>query len=202
MLRLFVALLAVTAVHSAKVRLNVFNDVESDPVFLLNTEEEATVRRLLPQLPQEVLRPLPWYRLGYRGFDMNLDGLEFAVYNHALLELTLLAAGMRQGAISPSVAAHVTEEIERVTQLRVSGAIDKLIKEFPRQPTPAPGTRDQCSDTPIRGPDNATVYDPRTDCRGCFITRQTDNNCYAYGTDIVTNTFPQPGRGTGQKFGG
>merc|ERR1719498_897056 len=29
----------------------------------------------------------------------------------------------------------------------------------------------------------------------CFVTMQSSNNCYNYGTDIVTNTFAQPGGG-------
>ena len=40
------------------------------------------------------------------------------------------------------------------------------------------------------------VYDPAGDCNGNFMSSkfQPHNNCYAYGCDIATNTFPQPGR--------
>ena len=57
----------------------------------------------------------------------------------------------------------------------------------------------QCRNTPIRGPDNATEvrYDPKHDDEGCFILMQGENNCYNYGTDVLTNTFAQPGRGSG-----
>jgi hypothetical protein len=53
---------------------------------------------------------------------------------------------------------------------------------------------------PIRGPNSAKSihYSPSTDDHGCFVTMQTKNNCYNYGTDIVTNTFAQPGGGVGQ----
>ena len=38
---------------------------------------------------------------------------------------------------------------------------------------------------------------PLTDDRGCFKAKQLENNCYDYGNDIVSNTFAQPGRGSG-----
>jgi len=60
-------------------------------------------------------------------------------------------------------------------------------------------TNTDCDKVPIVGPDSNPNYDPKTDDYGCFITKQYDNNCYNYGSDILTNTFAQPGRGTGQK---
>lgn len=39
-------------------------------------------------------------------------------------------------------------------------------------------------------------YDPSGNCNGNFMSYkfQPHNNCYAYGTNIATSTFPQPGR--------
>lgn len=39
-------------------------------------------------------------------------------------------------------------------------------------------------------------YDPAGDCQGYFMSYkyQANNNCYAYGTNIAANSFPQPGR--------
>ncbi len=65
--------------------------------------------------------------------------------------------------------------------------------------------------THVVGPDTPPVYDPQTDNHGCFIAEcckgcsilfltPANNNCYNYGNDIVTNTFAQPGRGTGHKW--
>jgi len=59
---------------------------------------------------------------------------------------------------------------------------------------------DKCSNVPIRGPDTSIKYQPKVDDNGCFITRQYDNNCYNYASDIVTNTFAQPGRGSKHKW--
>lgn len=42
-------------------------------------------------------------------------------------------------------------------------------------------------------------YDPAGDCQGNYMSYkfQPNNNCYAYGANITTNTFPQPGRQSG-----
>ena len=55
------------------------------------------------------------------------------------------------------------------------------------------------ADAPLRGPDDPSQvhYDPSVDDSGCFEKMQFDNNCYNYGNDVLTNTFAQPGRGTG-----
>lgn len=39
-------------------------------------------------------------------------------------------------------------------------------------------------------------YDPAGDCNGQFMSykNQPNNNCYAYGVNIASNTFAQPGR--------
>jgi hypothetical protein len=41
-------------------------------------------------------------------------------------------------------------------------------------------------------------FDPSGDCNGAFMSSnyQPNNNCYAYGCNIASNTFPQPGRAT------
>jgi hypothetical protein len=56
-----------------------------------------------------------------------------------------------------------------------------------------------CNNVPIKGSDDPTTvhYDPSNDDGGCFVKEQSQNNCYDYGNDIVTNTFAQPGRGSG-----
>jgi hypothetical protein len=46
---------------------------------------------------------------------------------------------------------------------------------------------------------SAGGYNPAGDCGGNFMSSkfQPNNNCYAYGSNITTNTFPQPGRRSG-----
>lgn len=47
--------------------------------------------------------------------------------------------------------------------------------------------------------DTNSGYNPGSDCLGYFTSSkyQANNNCYAYGTNIASNSFPQPGRATG-----
>lgn len=44
-----------------------------------------------------------------------------------------------------------------------------------------------------------SAFEPAGDCQGNFMSYkfQPNNNCYAYGCNITTNTFPQPGRRSG-----
>lgn len=55
--------------------------------------------------------------------------------------------------------------------------------------------------TPANG-GAASAYDPAGDCGGNFMSYkyQANNNCYAYGCNISTNTFPQPGRQSGYQL--
>lgn len=39
---------------------------------------------------------------------------------------------------------------------------------------------------PVRGSDNNTVYNPQTDCEGCFISHCSENNCYNYVRIVVS----------------
>ncbi len=47
--------------------------------------------------------------------------------------------------------------------------------------------------------DTNTGYNPAGDCQGYFMSAfyQPNNNCYAYGCNIASNSFAQPGRASG-----
>lgn len=47
--------------------------------------------------------------------------------------------------------------------------------------------------------EKATGYDPAGDCNGYFMSYkyQPNNNCYNYACNMATNSFAQPGRGSG-----
>lgn len=132
--------------------------------------------------------------MGYQGFTISCSSDQYVFINGlSPLEHLLLVGGKRY--LSTSVIRHVKDHtgeiMSDITNIVPSNA--------------------ECSKVPIRGPDTVPKYDPKTDDDGCFISRQTENNCYAYGnsffiifnyrfilsclgTDIVTNTFPQPGK--------
>ncbi|UJR34143.1 hypothetical protein I4U23_021550 [Adineta vaga] len=121
--------------------------------------------------------------MGYQGFTISCSADQY-VFVHGLspLEHLLLIGGRRH--LSASITHHVKNHLGEIMS-----DITDIVPE-----------NAECSHVPIKGPDTVPAYDPKTDDNGCFVTKQTENNCYAYGTDIVTNTFPQPGRGSGKKW--
>jgi len=114
--------------------------------------------------------------MGYHGFTIRCSADDY-VFIHGLspVEFVLLLDG--RSTLSKPIIEHVEEHIGEV----MSGLTDRKSDNA------------DCDSVPIRGPDTVPSYDPETDDNGCFITKQSENNCYAYGTDIVTNSFPQPG---------
>jgi len=191
-------LLAVLAVaYSCQVTLNVFSGTE-DPTWTLEGRESEMLMQMLAKakLPVDAQRPIPWYRLGYRGFEVHCADQDYVVYNHAMLEQRLLRTGLRQEIVSKAVAAHVTSEVSRLQKMRRSF---RTSSEAEVENSTNSNPEAQCT-PPVRGSDTKTVYDPNNDCNGCFVSSCSQNNCYNYGNDIATNTFAQPGRGSGHKW--
>jgi hypothetical protein len=178
-----------------KVTLNVYTGTE-DPTWTISGDAAVALAASLPaDLNGDVPRPIPWYKLGYRGFEVSLtddNGRErsFAVYNNAAIERTLLASA---GNLSAQLIGHVFEETVRLQKLT------SIPEGRPRDMMPPLPPTAPC-DLPVRGPDNVTTFDPQHENCGFFVTHCTQNNCYNYGNDIVTDTFAQPGRGSGQKW--
>jgi len=121
--------------------------------------------------------------MGYQGFTISCSSDKYVFINGlSPLEHLLLRGGRRYlpGSVVRHVKDHVGEIMAEIPDIEPNNA--------------------DCIKVPIKGPDTVPEYDPKSDDEGCFIKKQTENNCYAYGTDIVTNTFPQPGRGSGKKW--
>eukprot|EP01084_Bolivina_argentea_P155345 270716_1 len=92
--------------------------------------------------------------------------------------------------LEETVISHIKD---RIKDKRTNGIYNKVIKRY---------AVSNCT-APIIGPDYWTGIDynvQKDDCGFFTGQHQGDNNCYAYSTDIATNTFPQPGRGSGQKW--
>jgi hypothetical protein len=122
--------------------------------------------------------------MGYKGFLVLTTGIHLQGFKDAELYLLTFFVDM----IPSYVYHHILETMNReyvigYNQLGLHESIN-----------------DQCDNIPIRGVDGYPTYNPDKDDLGCFEDRQTNNNCYNYGTDVVTNTFAQPGRGTGHKW--
>lgn len=97
-------------------------------------------------------------------------------------------------ALPSAVRAHIAEEAA------------KLTNDGPSLCGPAADRSDAAAAcgrgrgaSPLRGPNDPRLvrFDPAHDDAGCFQTMQSENNCYNYGTDVLTDTFAQPGRGSG-----
>lgn len=124
--------------------------------------------------------------LGFTGWRICSEEACIVSRGQAAVDEVLLAAG--ESVLPEAVLAHVQEETQRLLS-----ANDDC-----QEPADAPSNGD-CTG-PVIGPDdpNQVHYDVKNDDGGCFVTKQSENNCYDYGNDIVTNTFAQPGRGSGQ----
>lgn len=170
-----------------RVRLRVFSGTE-DPLFQLSSD---VTEELLPKLEAVDEKAPLTFRMGYRGFEVALTSGPKLVWATPELELQLLDAAVAAGAVGPRVESHVMEEILRTQESHnwVNGAL-------PAKPVPS----DSCK-APVVGPDSGSPkFDPTADDCGFFVVHQSENNCYDYGTDVATNTFAQPGRGSGHKW--
>eukprot|EP00913_Durusdinium_trenchii_P004938 g4585.t1 len=124
--------------------------------------------------------------VGYRGFRLGEDILrgckEAEVY---LLDL-----------FRPHLPAVVLDHMEQEISADHVGELDLPDRSF------VPDSGANCSHEV--GPDSVPIYDPqklgrecqlralplraRKDDAGCFVTHQSENNCYNYATDISTET--------------
>jgi len=165
------------------VELQIFSGTPN-PILHLNTTTAQLLCALIPDAPA----PLPSCRvMGFTGWKLG-DGSVWRgidAFDRMLLEhpsFKELQRPVREHVLNviqgPSVPCHAVRADGEVPQATDSEA---------------------CSDVPIRGPDDPSKvhYAPPSDDDGCFKKRQDENNCYDYGSDIVTNSFAQPGRGSG-----
>lgn len=86
----------------------------------------------------------------------------------------------------------LTHPDSKFHQLKAVAAVDHAI---PPQYVHVDGVGDIPQYAPTVFGDS-TAYDPPNDCQGYFMSAkfQPNNNCYAYGCVIASNSFPQPGR--------
>jgi len=169
------------------VTLHVFSGTPN-PVWTVNMNQLARIKwianKTLNDIDNVASLAKPTTRImGYQGFTISCS-VDNQVFVNGLppLEHLLLAGGQKH--LLPTVIHHVREHVGEIMS----------------QTTDTDPINANCNDVPIKGPDTVPQYNPDTDDDGCFVKKQTENNCYAYGTDIVTNTFPQPGRGSGKKW--
>jgi len=179
---------ALAVAEEVTVRLNVMSG-SSDPEWRANIRVVGTPCK-------EVARPLPWYKMGYRGFEVISATSKLCVYDNFEIETALLATG--RATVSDAVGKHVFSELHRLKDAKVEQKLEWSKEAFIHLGT-MENVQDNCT-VPVRGSDTMTIYSPSKDVCGHWQSAQSLNNCYDYGNDIATDTFAQPGRGSGQKW--
>jgi hypothetical protein len=150
-----------------------------------------------------VAEPAPSCRvLGFRGWLLNGRAIRGDKAVDALLLSSAAFAGL-----SPALRSHIAKESGRLSANRTadahceaaSRAADAADEAASRMAAADVVHGGICDRVPLVGPDDPTRvhFDVAHDAEGCFVTDQGKNNCYDYATDILTNTFAQPGRGSG-----
>ena len=176
-----------------------------NPTYTLNASSAVALAALLATAPT----PVPSCRVvGFRGW--LVDGR--VLRGHPAVDALLLDA--TRPFLSADVTSHIAYEARRLLERddsRCAAASDETdAAAAASDETDAAAVlvskmvedeqkKKKCNDVPIVGPDDPAKvhFDKAHDCDGCFVTDQRKNNCYDYGTDIVSSTFAQPGRGSG-----
>lgn len=149
------------------ITLHVFSGTPN-PVWKINGKKLAKIKKVAYAAlynSDNITLSKPTTRvMGYQGFTISCSSDKY-VFVHGLspLEHLLLVGGRRYllASIVRHVKDHVGEIMSDITDIEPSNA--------------------GCNEVPIKGPDTVPKYDPKTDDDGCFVQRQTENNCYAYG---------------------
>lgn len=167
--------------EALRVEVQVFSGTEN-PRLELTAEQSANLCKELQSAPETVRTCRV---LGFTGWRICDNSGCVTSRGQAAVDELLLQAGAE--SLPVAVLSHVKEEATRL-----------LSANDDCQEPVAPSVNADCSG-PVVGPDDPSQvhYDVENDDGGCFVTEQSSNNCYDYGNDIVTNTFAQPGRGSG-----
>ncbi|CAF0955034.1 unnamed protein product [Adineta steineri] len=168
------------------VTLHVFS-AKPNPFWMINIKQIIPMKNLVKKMlndNEKRLLPINSTRtVGYQGFTISCSS-DNEIFIHGLnsLENQLLESG--KSYLSKTIIEHVSENLGRSL---ISTNYTSL-------------TRINCDLVPIKGSDKVPIFSPQTENGGCFVKKQSANNCYAYGTNIVTNTYPQPGRYSGTQL--
>ncbi len=178
--------------HAAIITMHVFSS-SPDPSWTLSPAQVEKLRNSFPSV--ECSPSIRYPSVGYQGFSVNGN----RVKGCPLLERSLFSS--RTAIIRPNVVHYVDSQLDAILAASANiqlapAAIDSFLLPLPRAALPLPSA----PVLPIRGPDTVPVYDPKSDVQGYFLSHQTENNCYNYANDVATDSFAQPGRGSGQKW--
>ncbi|MFS0757483.1 hypothetical protein ABC383_22670 [Noviherbaspirillum sp. 1P10PC] len=175
---------------SVTVTLHVFSG-RPDPAWELTDDQSKELSARLARISKSTLLKPPGIigGLGYRGFTINSvreKDLEPEMYIHAgIVDLARFGANLVSDApdleqwLLSTASQNVDARInQHVSQELSSGKISALAQQ--------PAIMSIPPYTPGKWNNDPNI--------------QHRNNCYNYANDKITNTFAQPGRGTGQSW--
>ena len=130
--------------------------------------------------------------LGYRGISLiHADG---EVPTERLLDAAALESDAREAFVqdSPGIEAKLLETGRELIPPEIR---DVILESIAQRSAPPADDRTGC---PPCAAYDAPDYDPARWNNNPTVLR--NNNCYNYANDRITNTFAQPGRGSGQIY--
>jgi hypothetical protein len=172
------------------VTLNIYSG-RPNPTYLMTENEINQVKNIMSTTVRNAsLEANP--ALGYRGFQVTAVDETESFSISGVPEAESYLTNLIKNTLTPSENMNVRQEIPKI---RIPNNIVMAAAAISAE---APVTNYQCNYTPIKcSSDRIPIYNPNKGCKGCFLTRQQYNNCYNYSTDILTNTFAQPGNSKG-----
>jgi hypothetical protein len=146
------------------VTLHVFS-AKPNPIWKINLKQINNIKSLV----KESLKVSSSFQstsriMGYQGFTISCSK-DNQIFIHGInsIEKSLLDSG--QSYLSSTIIEHVKLHLGQSMSLNNSLSL----------------TRINCDNVPIKGSDNVPTYNPQRGNGGCFIKKQSKNNCYAYG---------------------
>jgi hypothetical protein len=110
--------------------------------------------------------------MGYQGFSISCSNDNQLFINGIIsIEKQLLNSG--KSFLSSDIIDHVNQYLGQTNSISYYQNRNLF------------NTNNNCNHVPIKGPDHVPIYNPLTDNGGCFITKQSKNNCYAYGKNYL-----------------
>jgi len=180
---------------SVTVTLHIFSG-RPDPTWELTDTQVSELTDRLARLSTTTLQKPPGMigGLGYRGFSVQAvrePALDALTYVHSsIIDLDRFSANLV--ADGPDLETWLLDT--------AGSALPPEVRKFAEhQIATTPMGGDAGSDPNIRNALNVPPYNPGKWNNDPAI--RTQNNCYNYANDLITNTFAQPGRGSGPMYG-
>lgn len=176
---------------SVTITLHVYSG-RPDPAWEITDDQALELARMLQAAPERTLAKPPGVAgpLGYRGFTID------AIGERRLERQTLVHGGIADiGRFDLSL--HLgSPEVEKFLLETAGEDVNAETRDFVLSELEAPTGLYRAEDFGRRFV--APPYNPGKWNNDAAI--RTRNNCYNYASDKITNTFAQPGRGTGQMY--